>query len=118
MVKAPELPDWGCRQGRGILFVVSAPSGTGKTTLVERLVQVVPDLVMSRSFTSRPPRAGEADGVDSNFISRERFETMNRAIAMHRLKPVIDNTFPLEKTADAFRRMERGAHFGKIVIAL
>jgi NADPH:quinone reductase-like Zn-dependent oxidoreductase len=50
--------------------------------------------------------------------SRERFEAMNRAIALHRLKPVIDSTFPLEKTADAFRRMEKGAHFGKIVITL
>jgi NADPH:quinone reductase-like Zn-dependent oxidoreductase len=50
--------------------------------------------------------------------SRERFETMNRAITLHRLKPVIDGTFPFEQTADAFRRMERGAHFGKIVIAL
>jgi guanylate kinase len=64
------------RSGRGRLFIVSAPSGTGKTTLVERLVQVVPDLVMSRSFTSRAPRAGEADGVDYNFISRDRFEAM------------------------------------------
>jgi NADPH:quinone reductase-like Zn-dependent oxidoreductase len=50
--------------------------------------------------------------------SRERFEAMNRAIVRHRLKPVIDGTFPLDKTADAFRRMERGAHFGKIVITL
>jgi guanylate kinase len=61
---------------RGQLFVVSAPSGTGKTTLAERLVQVVPDLMLSRSFTSRSPRAGEADGVDYDFISRERFEMM------------------------------------------
>jgi guanylate kinase len=61
---------------RGLLFIVSAPSGTGKTTLVERLVQVVPRLRMSRSYTSRPARAGEHDGVDYNFISRERFETM------------------------------------------
>jgi guanylate kinase len=61
---------------RGQLFIVSAPSGTGKTTLVERLVQDVPDLVLSRSFTSRAPRAGEADGVDYNFISRAAFETM------------------------------------------
>ena len=38
---------------RGLLFIVSAPSGTGKTTLVERLVQVTPRLRMSRSFTSR-----------------------------------------------------------------
>lgn len=64
------------RPRRGRLFIVSAPSGTGKTTLVERLVQAVPDLVLSRSFTSRPPRPGEADGVDYNFISRERFEAM------------------------------------------
>jgi guanylate kinase len=64
---------------RGLLFIVSAPSGTGKTTLVERLVQIVPDLCMSRSYTSRPAREGERDGVDYNFISRERFETMARA---------------------------------------
>ena len=61
---------------RSQLFIISAPSGTGKTTLAERLVQVVPDLALSRSFTSRPPRAGELDGVDYNFISRERFESM------------------------------------------
>jgi len=63
---------------RGLLFIVSAPSGTGKTTLVERLVQVVPSLTMSRSYTSRPARAGEQDGVDYNFISRERFDAMAR----------------------------------------
>ena len=65
---------------RGLLFIVSAPSGTGKTTIVERLVQVVPRLRMSRSYTSRPARNGEQDGVDYNFISREQFQTM---IAQH-----------------------------------
>ena len=59
---------------RGLLFIVSAPSGTGKTTLVERLVQVLPNLRMSRSYTSRAARAGERDGVDYNFISRDEFE--------------------------------------------
>ena len=63
-------------RGRGLLFIVSAPSGTGKTTLVERLVQVVPELRMSRSYTSRTARAGERDGVDYNFVSRQRFEAM------------------------------------------
>ena len=63
----------------GQLFIVSAPSGTGKTTLVERLVQVVPDLALSRSFTSRPPRAGECDGVDYNFITRVHFDQMVEA---------------------------------------
>jgi len=66
------------RTTRGQLFIVSAPSGTGKTTLVERLVQCVPDLRMSRSYTSRPARVGEQDGVDYNFITRERFELMVR----------------------------------------
>lgn len=63
---------------RGLLFIVSAPSGAGKTTLVERLVEQTPDLTMSRSYTSRPPRGGEADGVDYNFVSRQRFEAMAR----------------------------------------
>jgi guanylate kinase len=60
----------------GLLFIVSAPSGTGKTTLVERLVGELPRLTMSRSYTSRPARTGEADGVDYNFVTRARFEEM------------------------------------------
>ena len=64
--------------GRGLLFIVSAPSGTGKTTLVERLVHLVPDLQMSRSYTSRPARPGERDGVDYNFVSRTQFTDMIR----------------------------------------
>jgi guanylate kinase len=63
----------------GILFIVSAPSGTGKTTLVERLVGLTPGVEISRSFTSRAARAGESDGVDYHFVSRERFEQMREA---------------------------------------
>jgi guanylate kinase len=61
---------------RGLLFIVSAPSGAGKTTLVEHLVQILPNLRMSRSYTSRPARAGERDGADYNFVSREAFVRM------------------------------------------
>ena len=61
---------------RGLLFVVSAPSGTGKTTVAERLVQVVPDLSLSRSYTSRAARPGEVDGIDYNFITRAVFDEM------------------------------------------
>jgi guanylate kinase len=60
----------------GLLFIVSAPSGTGKTTLVERLVQILPNLHLSRSYTSRAARPGERAGVDYNFISRGAFEAM------------------------------------------
>ncbi len=75
---------------RGILFVVSAPSGTGKTTLVQRVVTQVPDMVMSRSYTSRPARAGEVDGVDYNFISSQRFTEMVEAKAFLEWATVFD----------------------------
>ena len=66
----------GSGRRRGLLFIVSAPSGAGKTTLVERLVEQSPHLKMSRSYTSRPAREGETDGVDYNFVSRPHFEAM------------------------------------------
>jgi guanylate kinase len=64
---------------RGQLFIVSAPSGAGKTTLVERVVEQTPHLKMSRSYTSRAARQGEVDGVDYNFVTRPRFESMMAA---------------------------------------
>jgi len=63
---------------RGLLFVVSAPSGTGKTTVVDCLMERSRGLSRSRSFTSRPARPGEVDGVDYNFVSRPTFEAMIR----------------------------------------
>ena len=64
---------------RGLLFIVSAPSGTGKTTLAEQLAMQVPRLKLSHSYTSRLARPGEIDGVDYNFVSRDRFEAMAAA---------------------------------------
>jgi guanylate kinase len=58
---------------RGRLFIVSAPSGAGKTTIVRRMVETTPGVGVSRSYTSRPVRAGERDGVDYNFVSAARF---------------------------------------------
>jgi guanylate kinase len=78
---------------RGLLFVVSAPSGTGKTTVVEKLVQVVPDLGLSRSYTSRVARPGESDGVDYNFITRTRFEEMIAADAFLEWADVFGNFY-------------------------
>jgi guanylate kinase len=66
-------------EGRGRLFILSAPSGTGKTTLARRLVAAVPRLRLSRSYTARPARAGEQDGVDYHFVTTERFEAMKAA---------------------------------------
>jgi guanylate kinase len=80
-------------RGRGLLFIVSAPSGTGKTTLVEQLVKGIPHLKMSRSYTSRPARTTEADGVDYNFVTRERFEAMVAARQFLEWAPVFDNLY-------------------------
>ncbi|ODA43402.1 Guanylate kinase [Thermodesulfovibrio sp. N1] len=60
----------------GTIFVLSAPSGTGKTTICERLIKSLPNLKMSISHTTRKPRIGERDGVDYFFVDREVFETM------------------------------------------
>jgi len=61
---------------RGGLFVVSAPSGTGKTTVVDEAVARTSGVRRSRSFTSRPARPGETDGDAYHFVSRARFEAM------------------------------------------
>jgi guanylate kinase len=83
----------GAGLGRGLLFIVSAPSGAGKTTLVERLVEQIPHLKMSRSYTSRPARSGETDGVDYNFVSRPRFEEMVAAGDFLEWAPVFGNLY-------------------------
>jgi guanylate kinase len=56
------------------VFIISAPSGSGKSTLVHRLLQTVSGLTFSISFTTRPPRPTEVNGVDYNFISKAEFE--------------------------------------------
>ena len=81
------------QRSRGLLFVVSAPSGTGKTTVVERLVQIFPDLGLSRSYTSRAMRSGEQDGLDYNFITRERFEEMIEEAAFLEWADVFGNLY-------------------------
>jgi len=58
------------------LILLSAPSGAGKTTLVRALLEREPDLRFSISYTTRPPRAGEQDGRDYFFVSRETFRRM------------------------------------------
>ena len=63
-------------EGRGILFVVSSPSGGGKGTLIQRVLNKVPNLSYSVSFTTRPPRNGEEDGREYFFVTKEQFKRM------------------------------------------
>jgi guanylate kinase len=61
-------------EAAGSLIIISAPSGGGKTTLCHALRRRMPDLGYSVSFTTRPPRPGEQDGVDYHFIDVDEFE--------------------------------------------
>jgi guanylate kinase len=61
---------------RGLLLVVSSPSGAGKTTLARRLLDSDRDIRMSVSVTTRKPRRGEVDGVDYTFVDRREFERL------------------------------------------
>ena len=61
---------------RGLMLVLSSPSGAGKTTLARRLLAAEPGLGMSVSVTTRPPRSGEVDGRDYHFITRETYQRM------------------------------------------
>lgn len=64
---------------RGVLFVLSSPSGAGKSTIARKLLDVDPDISMSISATTRPMRPGEVDGVDYHFVTVERFKEMAAA---------------------------------------
>ena len=61
---------------KGLLIVVSGPSGTGKGTVCNKLLQETPELAYSISATTRQPRAGEQDGVNYYFLTKEKFETL------------------------------------------
>ncbi len=66
----------GATNGRGILFILSAPSGAGKTTLAKWAVENVSGVQQSVSYTTRPCRPGEVDGVHYRFVTEERFKEM------------------------------------------
>jgi guanylate kinase len=63
-------------KGFGLIFVISAPSGTGKTTLVREVIKQIPGLQFSVSFTTRLPRANEKEGEDYHFVSHSAFQKM------------------------------------------
>lgn len=61
---------------RGILFIISSPSGGGKGTLIREVLRTVPNIGYSVSFTTRARREGEEDGIHYNFVSHETFENL------------------------------------------
>ena len=63
---------------RGKLFVITAPSGAGKTSLIEAVMRADPSLKISVSYTTRAPRKGEKDGVDYHFVDGKTFRAMQK----------------------------------------
>jgi guanylate kinase len=78
---------------RGLMFVLSSPSGAGKTTLSRMLVAETPALQMSVSATTRPKRPGEVDGRDYFFVDQKRFEAMVAGGELLEWANVFDNRY-------------------------
>ena len=78
---------------RGLMFVLSSPSGAGKTTLSRLLIQRMPGLKMSVSATTRPKRPGEVDGRDYLFVDKARFEQMVQRDELLEWAVVFDNRY-------------------------
>ena len=78
---------------RGLMFVLSSPSGAGKTTLSRMLIERTPGLKMSVSATTRPMRRGEVDGRDYFFVDKPRFETMVKKRELLEWATVFDNRY-------------------------
>jgi guanylate kinase len=78
---------------RGMLIVVSAPSGAGKTTLCREVRSSLPDLAYSVSYTTRPPRPGEVDGKDFYFVTESAFDELKTAGGFAEWAPVHGNLY-------------------------
>jgi guanylate kinase len=83
----------------GILFVVSAPSGAGKTSLLKALLEAESGLTVSISHTTRPPRPGEEDGVHYHFVDQEAFARIRDADGFLESAQVFDNCYGTSERA-------------------
>lgn len=93
---------------RGLMFVLSSPSGAGKTTLTRLLIDRMPGLQLSVSATTRPMRPGEVDGKDYLFVDKPRFEEMAKNNELLEWATVFDNRYgtpraPVEAALSAGR---------------
>src|ERR1700736_716997 len=78
---------------RGLMFVLSSPSGAGKTTMSRMLMQRMPNMRMSVSVTTRPIRPGEIEGRDYRFVDKPRFEEMATNGELREWATVFDNRY-------------------------
>jgi len=78
---------------RGLMFVLSSPSGAGKTTLSRLLMERMPDMRMSVSVTTRPKRPGEVEGRDYHFVDKTRFSAMEKNGELLEWATVFENLY-------------------------
>ncbi len=96
---------------RGLMFVLSSPSGAGKTTLSRRLLKKDSGIMLSVSATTRPPRNGETEGVDYYFVSPERFGEMVERDELLEWATVFGNRYGTPRTP-----VEAALHAGRDVL--
>jgi guanylate kinase len=94
---------------RAKLFVIAAPSGAGKTTLVKALTTRNPELRFSISYTTRPKRRNEADGVDYLFVDKQKFDELHSAGALLESAEVFDNFYGTSRE-QVNEHLENGHH--------
>jgi guanylate kinase len=94
---------------RGLLLVISSPSGVGKTSIVKQLLSLDSQLTMSVSVTTRPQRAGEVDGRDYHFIDETTFQTRLEAGAFIEHAKVYENYYGTPRQF-AFDQLEKGLY--------
>ena len=93
---------------KGMLLVISGPSGTGKGTLIKRLMEEDPTLVFSVSATTRAPRPGEVDGESYYFVTKEQFEAMIARGEFLEYDAHMDNYYGTP-VAQALEKMKKGS---------
>lgn len=96
---------------RGILFIISSPSGGGKGTLIREVLQTVPNIGYSVSFTTRQKREGEENGKHYNFVSHEEFENLIKQGEFLEYAEVHGNYYGTSK-----RQVEREISIGRDII--
>jgi len=83
----------------GNLFIISAPSGTGKTTILKRIISEMENIMFSVSHTTRPPRPGEKEGVDYYFVKKDAFQKMQEQDLFYEWAEVHGNLYGTSRNA-------------------
>lgn len=105
------MPDIINKENKGCIFVVSAPSGAGKTTLIKALLERFKEIIFSVSYTTRKPRSGEREGIDYHFIDQDEFKNRISAGRWAEWANVHDNYYGTDA-----QFLDKSISFGRHVV--